>query len=385
MSAPATAKTDKETGRRGYPFPPTGETFASVTTILDSTEGKQQFLTPWAARKAAERCVDDIETIVRIIAEHGRDAAVEYAKTAAKEERDLKADVGSYVHKVAEAVILWGASPDRDGAEIVLPELPEHLAGRFYDEDEDGEGIPVEDVADAMIDGFMNFIDDWHPEFEASEMTVFNPALKYAGTLDIIARLPGVVPGPGGRFIAGPGTMPCIDVKTGKIGVTWREQVAGYRRAKWALMPMGQIVPMPATDCGCVLHLRPEYERGYRLTLISGKDDAEAWNCFRRAVEVYRSRSGRPAKPGKVCYPPREDGSIPAPLLADLDGEGWGRALSPLMKAGVRDLEQLAAMTAGQLLATKGIGGKTVESARAMLAAHGLGLAGESITTGEAA
>ena len=62
---------------------------------------------------------------------------------------------------------------------------------------------------------------------------------------------------------------------------------------------------------------------------------------------------GEKAKPGKVCYPLRADGTIQQPRLADLDGEGYGRALSPLIKAGIGDLEQLAAMDAGDCLASR--------------------------------
>ena len=125
-------------------------------------------------------------------------------------------------------------------------------------------------------------------------------------------------------------------MKTGRNpGVTWQEQIAAYRRSPECLLPMGEIAPMPQTDAGMVLHLRPEYERGYKLMLISGADDAAAWNRFRRAVEIYRGRKAAKAKPGKVCYPLREDGTIRQPLLADLDGEGYGRALSPLVKAGI--------------------------------------------------
>ena len=132
---------------------------------------------------------------------------------------------------------------------------------------------------------------------------------------------------------------------------------------------------MPHTDAGAVLHLRPEHPRGYRLMLISGADDAAGWNRFRRAVEIYQGRRAAKAKPGKVCYPLRADGTVRSPLLADLDGEGYGRALSPLVKAGIADLEQLAAMKAGDCLAIKGVGGKLLDGIRVMLADHGLHLA----------
>ena len=106
---------------------------------------------------------------------------------------------------------------------------------------------------------------------------------------------------------------------------------------------------------------------------------------FQRALELYEGRKAAKKKPGKVCYPLRADGTIPQPRIADLDGEGYGRAISPLVKAGIGDLEQLAAMTAGQLLAVKGIGGKTVDGIRVMLADHGLCLVGEAPVLAEVA
>ena len=70
---------------------------------------------------------------------------------------------------------------------------------------------------------------------------------------------------------------------------------------------------------------------------------------------------------------------LPQPRLADLDGEGYGRAISALVKAGIPDLEKLAAMTPGDLLAVKGIGGKSLDVVRVMLADHGLSLSGDLI------
>jgi hypothetical protein len=373
-----------------YLYPLTGEHLTRVTTYLDETTGKQRFLVPWSARLAAECAVDNLDVLEAVLSgramavqskESGRKAAADLAKGRAKEIRDLKRDVGSHVHKMVEALVLWQASPAEHGADLVLPELPLHLAGQDYDED------PVEFVAEWMVDGFLNFVADFRPVFHEAEMTVFNYPLGYAGTLDMIATLPGLAIGGAGRFIPGSGVTPCIDVKTGKNpDKTWREQIAAYRHAPEAdPSGFGNLVPMPATDAGAVLHLRPEYPRGYRLTLISGAADAKAWNRFRRVVEIYQGRKEEDDKPGKVCYPLRDDGTIQSPLLADLDGEGYGRALSPLIKARITDLEQLAAMDAGDCLKVKGIAGKLLEGIRIMLADHGLHLAGEAPEMAKAA
>lgn len=367
-------RSEDEYGSRHYIYPPTGERLVSVTTVLSATEGKP-YLVPWSARLAAEYAVDNLGMLGRVREAEGWKAAVDLAKKQAEIVRGLKRDAGSYVHDVVEALILWAASPEGSGAEIVLPVLPDHLIGADYDDE------PLEDVVDWMIEGFLNWVDDFRPQFLATEMTVFNQPLGIAGTLDIIAALLGLGIGPAGRFIPAPGgrVTPCVDVKTGKHpDVTWREQIGTYRRMPEALMPMGDIVPMPKTDCGAVLHLRPEYERGYRLMLVSGADDERAWATFQNALNLYHDRKAAKHKPGKVVYALRPDGTMPQPRLADLDGEGYGRAISPLVKAGISDLEQLAAMTAGQLKATKGVGPATVDTVRVMLADHGLHLYGET-------
>lgn len=370
------AATTADDGSRTYTYPPTGEEFPSVTTILSATEGKP-WLAPWSARIAAEYAVDNLESLARVKVLKGRDDAVTLAKKQAALIRDRKRDTGGYVHDVAEALVLWQASPEGRGSDLALPVLPEHLVGGDYD------GDPVETVADWMIEGFLNWVSDFSPRFIAAEMTVFHPGLRAAGTLDSIADLPGLAVGRAGRFIPGDGVRACVDIKTGKhLSVTWPEQIGAYRRFPECLLPLGQMEQTPQTECGAVVHLRPpwEYPRCYRFMLISGADDAAAWNRFRRAVEIYEGRSAAKAKPGKVCYPLRADGTIRQPRIADLDGEGYGRAISPLVKAlgADADLDQLAVMSAGDCLKVKGVGGKVLDVIRVMLADHGLHLAGET-------
>jgi hypothetical protein len=384
VSNPVAADTKKD-GSRTYLYPPTGEAFPSVTTVLGATDAKP-YLTAWSAGLAAEYAVDNLRDLAGVRQVLGRDEAVRLAKKQAELIRDRKRDTGGYVHDMAEALILWQASPEGRGRDLSLPLLPDHLQGADYD------GIPVEDVADWMIGGYLNWVSDYNPEFLAAEMTVYNAALKVAGTLDEIVRLHGLTVGRAGRFVPGPGLDCCVDVKTGKhLDATVPEQIALYRRMKQARMPMGDLVPMPPTKCGAVLHLRPPhepgYERGYRFMLISGADDAAAWKRAQGAIELFEGRKAAKAKPGKVCYPLRADGTIQQPRIADLDGEGYGRAVSAFVKAGLGgiDLDQLAAMTAGQLLQVKHIGGKAVDGARVMLDDHGLHLAGETPVLMEAA
>jgi hypothetical protein len=377
----AAARKEDKDGNRHYTHPVTGEQLISVTTVLGATENKASYLVPWSARLAAEFAVENLKMLAGLVKEEGKDAAVDLVKDQAKQLRDRKADAGKYVHDVAEALILWAASPEGTGRDIPLPNLPEHLIGADYDDE------PLEDVVDWMIGGFTNFVSAFSPVFEATEMTVFNRDLGVAGTLDMIIVLCGYALTPDGRFVSAPGNrlVLCVDIKTGKLGITVQEQLAAYRRMREALMPMGDIVPMPATDAGAVLHLRPEHRNGFRLIPVSPLDDAKAWNLFRRDVEIVQGRAGMKRKPGKVAYPLNPDGTMPAPRLEDLDGEGYGRALAPLIKHGLVDVEDVAKLTAAGLLEVKGIGAKTADVVRRMLADHGLTLADETAPIAEVA
>jgi len=384
MSNPVAADTKKD-GTRTYLYPPTGEAFPSVTTVLGATEAKP-YLTAWSAGIAAEYAVDNLRDLAGTRQVLGRAEAVKLAKKQSELIRDRKRDTGGYVHDMVESLVLWQASPEGRGRDLSLPLLPDHLQGADYD------GESVDDVAEWMIEGYLNWVSDFQPEFLAAEMTVYNAELRVAGTLDEIVRLHGLTVGRAGRFVPGPGLDCCVDVKTGKhLDATVPEQITLYRRMREARMPLGDLVPMPPTHCGAVLHLRPPhepgYERGYRFMLVSGADDAAAWKRAQRALELFEGRKAAKAKPGKVCYPLRADGTIQQPRVADLDGEGYGRAVSAFVKAGLGgvDLDQLAAMSAGQLLQTKHIGGKTVDGARVMLADHGLHLLGEAPALAEVA
>jgi len=144
---------------------------------------------------------------------------------------------------------------------------------------------------------------------------------------------------------------------------------------------------MPHTDAGAVLHLRPEYPGGYRLMIVSEADDTAAWERFLKATSIYHEREQVKGKPGTVLRPLRPDGTLPAPWIGDLDAEGYGRALSPLVKAlgPTVTLDDLAQFTAPEILAVKGIGPKLIDVIRQMLADHGRHLAGETITHAAAA
>ena len=385
---------------RFYTYPRTHEQWISVTSVTSGTSSKP-WLAGWYGKIAATYSVTNMRALMRLIRSTsaakadeltqsgkplsktaiaaqsrraGEDAAIKLIKSQAEIIRDRKADTGTYIHDVAEALIYW-QHEGGEGASVSLPLIPEHLQGQLYDEE------PVEQVINAMETGFTNWVADFKPKFLAAEMAVFHPGLKVAGTLDTIVLLYGYDMDADGFLVAAPGNVlaVCVDFKTGKnLDNTIKEQLAIYRRAAECLLPMGELVPMPPTDIGAVLHLRPEFSRGYKFEPISRRDDADAWNRFRRAIEIYYGRMEAGDKPGKPAYPLRPDGTIPSRRLEDMDGEGYGRAPGALHRAGVDDLELLAALTAEECLDLKGVGEKSLPLIRQLLADHGMYLDGEA-------
>jgi hypothetical protein len=399
MSGPAPAAADVSVTRdddsRYYTYPPTGELLDSVTTIISGTDGKP-WLKGWAAGVSAAWAVDNMALLQAVLREEGRDAAVKLAAGESERLRALKAEAGVYVHDVQEALILWAASPGRTGTDIAIPLLPEHLENATYDLG-GGKSKPLRDVVDDMINGFVNWVSAMNPRFLATEMTIFNQPLGYGGTLDMIVILDGYAisrgTGPKGsdEIVASPCSVlvVCIDTKTGRDPAgTWKEQLAPYRRARECLLPLGEIVPMPPTDCGAVLHLRPDYPDGWLLMLVSSAEDEAAWDRFTKAASIYRERQTVKAKPGTSIRALRPDGTMPGYRLCDLAGEGYGRALAPLRKALGADAElsAVAEFTAAELLSSKGkgvkgVGPKLIDVIREMLADHHLALKGEEPRT----
>ena len=370
---------NREDDSRFYPYPPTEEPLDSVTWVITATDNKP-WIKKWYGSSATGWCVDNMTLLAQTLKKDGRQAAIDLGKDEAERLRGIKRDAGTYVHDVQEALILWAASPEGAGSDIVIPALPEHLEDAWYDDE------PLTDVVDFMVDGFIAFVFQFSPQFEATEMQVYNYALGVAGTLDMIVTLTGYAisrgTGPRGEdeVIASPGSRLtlCVDTKTGRTPEgTWKEQLAAYRRMTECLLPMGQMHPMPATDAGCVLHLRPEYPDGFLLNLVSASEDEAAWERFRSAANVYRDRQKVKGKPGTSIRPLRADGTMTGYRLCDLASEGYGRALAPLRKAlgAGTELADIAAFTEADLLAVNGIGPKLIETIRVMLADHGLSMA----------
>jgi hypothetical protein len=323
---------------RWYVDPLDESRYESVTAIISAANAKP-WLSPWAAKLAAQYAVEHHDFIGTSIREAGAGPTVALISNAAKAKREMKADIGTHQHNMVEALILDHA----------LPSVPDHLV----DAEVDGERVDQ----DAITDGFLNFVSDFSPTFHLAEATVSNERHRYAGTLDFVASFPAMTCGrPGGR-------RGLVDVKSGVVlDSTMGAQLAAYRRADtvW-LDSMGGKAPMVDVDFAAVLHLRQDYARGYKLLEVPAGPEQFDW--FTAMARQYHMGLDLGKLERRALYPPLPDGSQPPPLLEDTSL----RCRKALVAAGHTNLGDLLGLTVPTLLAVKGVGPKAVEAIAALL------------------
>lgn len=236
MTGPRNATTTN----RGRTYQWRDETFDSVTTILSGGVPKPA-LTNWAAKSVAEYVAANLAE-VNAIAAKDTAAAIDLMKGSPWRSRDAAALQGTAIHAWAEAHVL-GQTP-----------------------------APAPEAHQPYLDGFLRFLDEWQPEYEASEATVYSRRYGYAGTLDFIATLPGL-----GRVLG--------DYKTGK-GVYGEValQLAAYRFAEFVGMPNGDEAPVPEVDGAVVLHLTPA---GYFLIPVEADEVAFRFFLYAQQVRIF--------------------------------------------------------------------------------------------------
>ena len=227
MSGPKHAESSRS--GRLYSHPVTGETAVSVTTVLGDGIPKKA-LPGWAARTAAEYAVENIDDLAALCAEGGVSTkeAIDRIKGAPWRQRDNKADIGTAVHDVAE---LLAGTPAGGEYELDLADYDESIHGYLL--------------------SLLGWFEKHQPIVEATEATVWSRQHGYAGTLDLICKLPG-------RHEDG-GFM-LLDFKTSK-GVYGETalQLAAYAHADFILLDDGSEhdLPGPIVELG-VIHITPD-------------------------------------------------------------------------------------------------------------------------------
>lgn len=261
--------TDDYTGRRYYEWPD-GQ-YWSATTILNG--GIPRYgLIEWAAKVAAEKAVAMAESgqLAELLLERGADAAIRAIRAGKEERRDDAADVGKWLHRVAQA---WGEGRD-------TPRVPTSIARH--------------------VEQLRRWFDKAQPRIVAVEAIVYHrgpDGFRYAGQVDLIAWI---------RNEQGVEELWLIDLKTGeRIYPEAVIQLASYGRATFIADRDGETeLPMPAVDRYGILHVRPTFAK-----LKPARVDEDCWLVFRHAAGVHtwgtELNRGRLDKP--VGYPLHED------------------------------------------------------------------------------
>lgn len=245
MTEPTNATTSGD-GDRYYEWTCDGEThrYPSVTTILATVVGKP-FLSGWYARLAVE----------------AEKAGEEDPSKAAERYRDFAADRGSRVHAAAEAHIL--------GHDVAV----------------------LEDGDKPYYRAFFDWESDFGPEYESAEVTVYNQTRNYAGTVDIIARVPG---------LQGLGV---IDIKTSKSTHNDHAlQVAAYAHARTLRMPDDTALAAPEIKWAAILHLKPNGK--YKFLPVADLD--KSYEAFKAALAWYYALRAHTKVFSPALLPPEE-------------------------------------------------------------------------------
>lgn len=237
---------------RYYSHPVTGVLVPSVTTVLDNGIPKQDVLVGWTAKKTALYAIENAPGIAKAIAAADGNAAeldriykkIRDARFAPRPGQTRPAtQLGSDVHAACEAILL-GDNPETD------------------------------DEVGLYVQSFVRFLQERKPQVEVAECTVWSHRRQYAGTCDLICRLPDT-----------PGTT-IIDYKTGGIYAEVALQLSAYAWADCIILRDGTELEMPKIDYGAVLDLKPE---GYRLLPVAIDEEQLKVFLYARAVAYWKA------------------------------------------------------------------------------------------------
>ncbi len=296
MTSPRLAENTSRGRYYRYPqgHPRQGEPgLISVTNALSVAMAKPA-LVPWAAKIVAEHTLDHLPQVVAR-SRTDRDGLLKDLKGQVGVSRDKAANLGSRIHALAEAHATGQQVAWQDGDDECAPYVDQY----------------VKFLADFDVDLTRHMV--------AAEMTVADPHLGVAGTLDLIAELPvGVEATSTGvqvyQLPDGERHAFLIDLKTSatrpstSVYGEYALQLAALRDMREAWMPDGSIEPMPRVSACAVLNLR---RSTYALIPLPFTDaERKAWRAV-VAVAKWSHSTGkdinggeyRPVTPAGVSRP----------------------------------------------------------------------------------
>jgi hypothetical protein len=235
MTSPKLAKTTYS--GRTYRHPITQVEYPSVTTVLGIV-GKADALKHWAANEVAKYAVKYRDTWSQL----DDAAAVDLLKREPLRFLDKAASRGTDVHALAEAYAKTGVMPQW-AAEI-----------------------------DGYVAALRLFFDQHRPEPVLVEHTVFNSVIGYAGSFDLVCRMPAF----GGDLVI-------LDYKTSKaVYPDVAAQLAAYAYGEEYIDDLGKPLPMLPIKRGVVVRLASDcsYE-------VVECDLAQGWTYFKEVRDVF--------------------------------------------------------------------------------------------------
>lgn len=218
--------TIRRKGARFYVEPDSGEKVPGVTSVLSMLP--KEFLRYWAAKMVAESAVEQLPTVLQMVLNGQDAAAVDFLKKAPDRNTGEAARIGSDAHDLFERLA--------KGEDI----------GRVHPD------------LEPFVRHFRDFLDTVQPELTFMEETVWSEKHGYAGSFDAYGKING--------------QNLWLDWKTTRSGVHEEVglQLAAYAHADFILRPDGSRIPLPKSDGGAVLHVRPE---GWKLVPVRIDDD----------------------------------------------------------------------------------------------------------------
>lgn len=244
----------------------------SVTTIIGTLD--KPALVHWAADMTAQAAIADADIWQPMAAKDPTEAArwltsARFRKPAGQTRSAT--ELGTAVHAAIESYTLTGIKPELEADDEVIPYLEQ----------------------------FDRWAQQFQPEYQAAEVTVYSPEYKVAGTCDAFLTVDGV------RFIAdykttrksfdskGKPTGPYPEValqlaayRYAELAAVWRpRRFEQFRRRYYLLSPEEQAaaVPVPEVDTGLVIHITPEHCTAHPVDCGEG-----TYDYFLFALEIAR-------------------------------------------------------------------------------------------------
>lgn len=262
----------------------------SVTTIIGVLE--KPALLYWTAEEAAKAAVASHRSLGQRIEEEGEEAVVKWLRDARfrrPADRLSNADLGTVCHAACEEYALTGIRPDGSRLEFLVRQQGLKTGIK-----------PEVSVLSRMLDQFDGWLQRFTPSYQATEVTVYSPTFRYAGTTD--------------GFLMIDGQRAIIDYKSSRepfdskgqpktpypeqvglqlaayrhaeMAAVWRpRRTEKFRRRYYALSPSEIAVaqPVPEVDTGLVIQITTEACEAYPIDC-----GLEVFKAFRYCLGAFR-------------------------------------------------------------------------------------------------